>query len=227
MRKQKIKGKVFTERKIVNNLLRYYNLCTPEEIEQGKNWYREANEFCRELAETYGVEVWKVAGITAALSPQTSWNQNCQWARQFIQNRGRAFIANRERTIKAKNIYKATDHSGVEDMLGADPTSAKKTKAFYRNILLPGYCDTVTIDRHHLAACLLRPERLRPIDNREAKITHVQYDFLAHCTALVARKVGMVPSECQAAIWLAIRRLRGLQKPVQVQGYQPMDIEDF
>ena len=227
-RKQKIRGKEYTIRKIANNLLRYYNLATEKEIEDGKNWYKEANEFCRQLASEYNLELWKVAGIVASLSPQTSWDLNRRFARQFISQRGRAFIANRDRTIKAKNIYKATDPGLVDTLLATTPNGALKTRAFFKNIMLPEFDDTITIDRHHLAVSLLRPERLRPLGDHESKMTHVQYRFLTDACVYAARKVNLLPNQLQGILWLVCRRLRGLDKPsVMDGGYTPMDIEDF
>lgn len=226
--KQKFKGKEITETKVVNNLLRYYNIAQQEDIEAGKNWYTEANEFCKELSERYGLEVWKVAGIVSALSPQTSWEINKVFAEQFIQGRGRGFMGNRDRTIKAKNIYKSSTADQVNDMLATRPFGALKTKAFFRNIILPNFCDTVTIDRHAVAAAIQRPDNTRALSDREADITPRQYSFLASCYVKAAKKVGLVPSTMQAIIWLAYRKQRGLSKPAVVEGgFVPVDIEDF
>jgi hypothetical protein len=224
---QRFRNKEVTQTKVVKNLLRYYNLATAEELAVGKNWYKEANEFCQGLATEYGLEIWKVAGIVAALSPQNTWVQNKIDARNFISRGGRGFMGQRDRTIKSKKILKASSASEVHDLLSTKPGYALKTKAFYRNILLPEFCDSVCIDRHHLAACTMRPNKVRAISNKEGVITGKQYRFLANATVVASRKAGLIPNQFQAVVWGTLRRLRGLEKPVAIEGYTPMDIEDF
>ena len=228
MVKQKFRGKETTQTKVVKNLLRYYALCSNEDIEAGKRWYPEAHEFCKGLAEQYNMPLYKVAGIVSVFSPQASWPQNRAWAEEFIRNRGRGFMGNRERTIKAKKIYNATHPEQVYDNLATTPNGARKTKAFYKNITLPGFCDTTTIDRHAIAACFQRPEKSRALNDKEGSVTPVQYDFISDCYVKAARKVNMIPHDFQAAIWLTVRRVRGLSKPEVVEGgFVPADIDDF
>lgn len=224
---QKFKGKETTQTKVVKNLLRYYSLASPEEIEAGKVWYKEANAFCQEVAQQYKLEVWKVAGIVAALSPQTTWVQNKIDARNFIAKRGRGFMGQRDRVIKAKRILNASNGEEVHSLLSTKPGKALKTKAFYRNICLPGFCDTTTIDRHSLAAALQRPDNTAALSDREGAITEKQYRFLSECYVKAARKVGLIPHEMQAVVWTRYRKQRGLEKPALVEGYTPMNIEDF
>ena len=226
-RVQKFRGKEVTETKVVKNLLRYYKLCNQEEVESGKAWYPEANAFCKQLAEEYGLEVWKVAGIVASLSPQTTWTQNKIDARNFIARGGRGFMGQRDRTIKAKKILKATSGDEVYDLLSTKPGKALKTKSFYRNICLPGFCDTTTIDRHALAAATQRPDKTFALTDKDGAITERQYRFLSQCYVKAARKVGLIPHEMQAVIWNRYRKQRGLEKSVIIDGFTPMDIEDF
>jgi hypothetical protein len=224
---QRFRNKEVTQTKVVKNLLRYYNLATAEELAVGKNWYKEANEFCQGLATEYGLEIWKVAGIVAALSPQAEWSQNKRWATEFIRTKGKGFMFNRDRTIKSKAIYKASSHDEVYERLSTTVNGSKKTRAFYRNILLPGYDDVVTLDRHALAAGFLRPDNCRPLSDKESSMTPRQYDFLSSCFVKGARKVDMIPHDFQASLWLTVRRLRGLNKGVEIEGFTPMEIEDF
>lgn len=224
---QKFRGKEVTETKAVKNILRYYQLCSQEEVDVGKRWYADANTFCQELAEQYNLEVWKVAGVVASLSPQTSWIRNKIDAREFISKGGRGFMGQRDRTIKAKKILKASSGDEVHDLLSTQPGKALKTKAFFRNIALPGFCDTTCIDRHAIAIATQRPDKTRALSDKEGSLTERQYKFLSDCYVKAARKVGLIPSELQAVTWNKYRAQRGLEKPVEIDGYTPMDIEDF
>ncbi len=209
--------------------MRYYKLATPEDIEAGKRWYHDAYAFCKRLSEQYNIEMYKVVGITAALSPQQTWETNKVWAEEFIRNRGRGFMCNRERTIKCKKIYNCSHPEEAYDYLSTKPSGSPKTKAFFRNIILPDFCDTVCIDRHALAAGTQRPHKTRPIDDKEGRITPAQYRFLSKCYIDAANKVKMIPSAFQATIWNLYRKQRGLEKTVlpEIEGYVPMDIEAF
>lgn len=228
--KYKIAGRQTTKNKVVRNLLRYYNLATQKEIEDGKRWYTEANQFCQELANQYGLTVYKVAGIVSAFSPQCEWGTNKKIATEFIRNRGRAFIANRDRTIKAKKIYKAEHPDHVYEHLSMTKNGSKKTKAFYRNIVLPEFCDTTVVDRHMIAASIQRPDKTQALDEKQTRITPKQYDFLSDCMVTAARKVKLIPSQLQSIVWVVYRRCRGLSKPEElpvIDGYVPMEEEPF
>ena len=227
MIKQKIKGEVYTLRKITNNLHRYIELATEQDIEEGLNWYPEANEFCRVLANKHGLTMQQVAGITAALSPQVEWGQNKRWAEQFIASRGKGFMGNRDRTIKCKTILKLTDPEAIYSTLSTSDKGGNKTKAFYRNILEPNKDDVVTIDRHAIAACFFRPELCRPLSDKDSKLTYSQYNFLSDCFVSKAREVGMLATSFQAVLWITVRRIRGLMEPKGIVGFVPADIESF
>lgn len=226
--KQRFGKKEITQTKVVNNLLRYYKLASPEEVEAGKKWYTEANKFCQQLSEQYGLELYKVAGIVASFSPQAEWGQNKSWAEEFIRNRGRGFVFNRDRTIKAKNIYKCGHPEQAYDLLSSKPNGALKTRSFFKNIVLPGFCDTVCLDRHALAAAFQRPHKTYPLGDREAHLTPKQYHFLSKCYVYAAKRVGMIPCDFQALTWEKYRAMRGLSKPPVVEGgFVPADIENF
>lgn len=224
---QKFLGKEVTRTKVIKNILRYYNLCTQEEIESGKNWYKEANVFCQELADQHKLEVWKVAGVVSALSPQTSWEMNKTFAKEFIAKGGRGFMGNRDRTIKAKKILKASNGDEVHDLLSTKPGKALKTKAFFRNISMPGFCDTTCIDRHALAVATQKPDNTRALSNKEGSITEKQYRFLSTCYIEASKKVKIIPSELQAITWNKYRECRGLSKPTSAGDFIPMNIESF
>jgi hypothetical protein len=96
------------------------------------------------------------------------------------------------------------------DTLSTRPGFAKKTKAFYANILNPDATDLICIDRHQIAASIQRPESTMPLDNRMAAITPLQYEFFSECTREAAKRVEMSNSSCQALVWISYRNCRGL-----------------
>lgn len=226
MIKQKIKGEVYTLRKITNNLHRYIELATEQDIEEGLNWYPEANEFCRVLANKHGLTMQQVAGITSAMSPQCSWSVNRQLVNSFLDSGGKAKVTTHERVNKAKKMLKTTDYEEIMSLLSVRENGALKTRAFYDSICRPTETDLVVIDRHQIAASLQRPDATHALDANMAQITPVQYNFLSECTREVARSLGWTYSATQALIWISYRKCRNLfaHKP---DTFVAMDIENF
>src|SRR5690349_19014081 len=69
---------------MVDNIIRTYRRATIEQIHAGYAWYREAQDFCRTLATATDYPVRAIAGVIAALSPQSSWAQNKENARVAV-----------------------------------------------------------------------------------------------------------------------------------------------
>jgi hypothetical protein len=65
-----------------SNLKYFIEHATPEQLIGGANWYPSAYRFNQGLAERYGLPQQSATGITAALSPQQSWEENLYFARQ-------------------------------------------------------------------------------------------------------------------------------------------------
>lgn len=99
MMTMKFKGEDLTKKRMVNNLLRYYNLATSIEIEEGMNWYKEANAFCKKLADRFEVTIEQAAGVLSALSPQVGFDQNKRFAITALSEPRRRVISNRDRTL--------------------------------------------------------------------------------------------------------------------------------
>ena len=63
-------------RRIKRNLDYFFNLATPEQIKEGKRWYKDAHQFCQDVAKEYNVTPLQVASVVSALSPRNRWEQN-------------------------------------------------------------------------------------------------------------------------------------------------------
>jgi len=62
--------------KISRNLDYYFNKATKEEIKTGLNWYKEANNICKDIATKYDTTALIAAQVISALSPRNKWEQN-------------------------------------------------------------------------------------------------------------------------------------------------------
>ena len=210
MTKQKFKNKEYTERVVVNNILRYYDIATADDIQDGLVWYDEAHDFASKLANRYSVKVQQSSGVISTLSPQTSWSSNKIIADSFIQSRGRMTVGNTTRLNKARKILKKESPEEILALLSTTPDGALKTKAFFKNILWPNKETDLTIDRHALATCFQRPEKTFALSNSESQMTKQQYMFIDQCYKKSADKVGIMKHQLQAVTWLTYRQCRNL-----------------
>ena len=161
------------------------------ERESGMAWYRTAHEIAAEIAPTAEIG----AGVIAALSPQTSWDQNVVIARRIMST---GVLSGHT----GANLRKAERIMAGEDPL--DVLGGLKVRSFYRNILTPDVASTVTIDRHAFDIGL----GLRTYSGKDrVGITPKRYEALSAAYARVAGQNGMLPHELQAVTWEAWRNV--------------------
>src|SRR5688572_23713109 len=101
--KQKFKGEILTQRKVVNSILRFHALASIDEQIEGLDWYDNAHAYCKELAARFKVSVSQVAGIIAAFSPQCGWQENKRFALSFLISPNK-IIKCQVQTDKARKI---------------------------------------------------------------------------------------------------------------------------
>jgi hypothetical protein len=203
--KQKFRGKQLLKWGCVQRLTHYYSLATESEIKDGINWYSEANVFCQSLAKECNVSIQQVSGIVAAFSPQAGWIENKRYASTYLK-RGKA-LRTKVQIGKAEAILKTENLDEIESLLAYNK-GALKSKAFYKNILLSEVSTGVTIDRHAVAACLQHHSETEALP--AIQMTESQYRFFESAYIEAAKKVGILPHQFQAVVWVVYRRLRGL-----------------
>lgn len=157
------------------------------------NWYLLANSFCATWAESFGLTIAQVAGVTAALSPQLRWDKNKAQAIEVcvrLQNNKpltglTAYPAN---LAKAKRIF---DGETPLDVLGG-----LKVRSFYRNLMLDE--SAVTIDRH---ACAIALYGLDTDKSGNIAVTDKLYKLLAKAYTDVAHDYDVAPYVVQSVTW--------------------------
>jgi len=184
-------------RKISKNLDYFFNLATPEEIKQGRQWYKLANQFCVDTAKEYKTTPLIVASVVSALSPRNKWKQNLIDAKKVFQaiKNGKEPEAIKVCTFH-KNKFKAFQLAKGNIFITED---SPKTYNFVRNIahLEPM---ALTIDIWHIRACL---KQLKSIGN--AQIGKVAYKQIKALTIKKAQKLGLKGFEYQAILWLSVQ----------------------
>lgn len=179
----------------VRNILRTYRSATPQQLAQGMRWYQSAHDTALMIS---GGDVYAGAGVLAALSPQTSWDEN-------VKRAARAFADGKPSGHVGDALRKA-----ARCMAGEDPATVlpmeSKTGHFYRCIIDPDNTDAVCVDRH--AHDVAVGERWGDDIDRGLS-SKKRYSIIANAYREAARQAGVTPAEMQAVTWV-----------VQVDTYQ-------
>jgi len=219
--KQKFKGDILTERKVINSIIRFHSLASIEETIEGLDWYQQAHDYCRELAARFNVSVSQVAGIIAAFSPQCGWQENKRFALSFLISPNK-IIKCQVQTDKARKILTLQSEADIYRALSLND-AAWKTKAFFLNMLNPTVLTDVTIDRHAIAVCIQHPSNTFALSEAYGKLTVAQYRFFEACYVKAAVQLGILPQQLQAITWTTYRRIRDLRTYDDAKGWQPFD----
>ena len=173
------------------NLVKKY-----KEIESPDNfWYFSANLFATSLAFRYNKPLPVVCGVISSLSPATNWEQNKKDAEILLSiNAGiykgkHKFVTYGQNVIKAQKILIGE----IEPEKAFSVKTGAKTYNFFHNILNPTG-DHVTIDRHAYT-----------IATGEKYITGIglkKYRLIADQYKKAAKKLGILPSMLQCALWV-------------------------
>lgn len=186
-----------------------------EDDDVARLWYYQARSWCEYRAAEYGRSVEVVAGVLAALSPGTTWEDNkrdtitvleaakatrasLHWMDWHELPRVRTYKANLR---KALRILVDGEYPGNVLRKYAMESRRNKTWTFWYNIVKPYWRDKVTVDRHAIAVALGRPatQRERSMSNYKYRCYEAAY--------LEAARVLKVPAPMvQAVTWEHWRR---------------------
>lgn len=167
------------------NIMRAYRAATDAERAEGMSWYNDAHNLALELSPT---DVWRGAGVIAALSPLKKWELNVRLARN-------AFATG----IATGNIG---SHNRIAQMIldGAHPLDVMrgdKTRAFTAAIADPSTSVIATIDRHahDVAMGAVHTDADRKIGKR---IFRAMSDAYVEC----AEYLDIGVPQIQAIVWV-------------------------
>lgn len=189
-----------TDEDIRQNLTARYKSADSATRRSGRVWYSEAQTFVRKMSKKYGISRYKVAGVTARLSPKNRWEQNKKDAEAMLA----AFVAGEPVTsVTVCNTH--TNRKLAWEILTDERdalATSPKVHSFAMNVGLQSP-DHITIDSWHIRACLTKPGDgvVKTIDS----ITEKQYRRIEAITAELAGKARMKGFQYQAIIWLAIK----------------------
>ena len=186
----------FSDTKIKNRLKYWLELATEEEIKDGKNWYKDAQDFSKYLSETYKIDSYVCASVISALSPNNKWKRNKIDAEAVIKAHLNGIAPE---SIKVCT-YNANKMKAFRILDGEIITEkSPKTHAFAMNVGLLS-SEHITIDKWHLRACLTK-QKTEVVET----CTAVQYRRIEKITSQIAKENNLKGYELQAIIWVTIR----------------------
>jgi hypothetical protein len=189
-----------TVRKVTANILSVWNTANETNREDGAQWYPTAYQICTSMAFDYGYELDQVVAVMAHLSPRCSWEKNIEKTGAVLA--GHSPIG----TLGSSMTNALRALTGGVEPLGT--LRGPKVKAFAANIL--GDPEPVTID--------VWATRVAGLDSD--RISKSQYEAIAHCYRLAARRVGVTPPTMQATTWIVARNGR-TSHPVDISVMVP------
>jgi len=175
----------------VNNILATYARATDAEVLEGLSWYSDAHALALELSPD---DVWRGAGVIAALSPMKAWKTNVMLARRAFDT---GVVTGHTTTMNAI-AQRILDGNDPMVML-----KGEKTRAFCAGIATNGTTDMVTIDRHahDVAEFKVHTDDSRSIGKR-------LYREMAAAYSDAADILGKSACQTQAVTWVAWKRLK-------------------
>ena len=196
-----------TTKEIVTYLISWYKEATPEEIQAGIDWYKDAQNFVYITHEEFNPLIenltpYMVAGVLSATSPNNRWERNKVDTITVLK----AIVAGLPPEAVKVCTYNANKIKAFEIGKGNIEITAKspKTHSFAMNVGILS-ADHITIDKWHLRACVTNPKD-GIVDCMEG-CTATEYRRLEAITADIANMLGYKGYELQAIIWLTIKRV--------------------
>lgn len=185
-------------KKINNNLDYFFNIATKNDIKNGLNWYKDANNKASMISKKYDIDIYKVSQVISSLSPRNKWAQNIKDADKVCEayNLG----------LHPTDVKVCTFHTNkfkAFNILNNNvsiTSNSLKTFNFVNNIAYLN-SDFLTVDIWHLRACFKDSIK---IDN--ATIGKLAYNQIKKLTIKKANKLGLKGFEFQAILWLSTQR---------------------
>lgn len=207
------------------NLIKCYEMATPEQIIEGESFYEDARDYSKEIGILAGYKYTHAvsigAGIISVLSPRIDWDRNKEIAKQFILTGETKYQTHTNQT-KAHDILSGKDPM---DVMGRE---SHKTKSFYQAILNPngnnevwnlqGYgrkkTNLAVIDRHAGGAYAGKPLQ----EYQRAQLSHWRVNKRISTAYFRGAKYTNRPVNIfQSIIWNVFRDNHKYMKPYPIR----------
>ena len=196
----------------VENIIKIYDMATPEEKRNGVIWYAEALAACSRIGLDNGVPLHIVVGVCAALSPNNKWDRNIVNTREMVQ----AFINGDDMDSFKVSTYHAMKNKAW-GILEAMPKTeeevmvllnGQKIVSFFQNIM--GH-DTCTVDGHaRNIAYGVREGLTGSISIGKKEYATLQDEYVKAGKKKRINGRPLKAFEMQAITWVVWRRVHGI-----------------
>lgn len=195
------------------HILDVYNYATQDE--KNFDWYKQANQFAKDLSEKYNISFDKVVKVIAILSPMQRWETNKKMAEKcldvFVSFYPIMLELTETHNLPLGELVQMTNFPMVQTFTHNSQNAYKvlfdfpielgeKVNSFYNNILMDK--NYVTVDSLATAIAIglyNHPGSFMP--------KHM-YNDIAKLYVDAANQLGILPSQLQAITWSVCRRLR-------------------
>ena len=187
------------------NLLNVLEQATPQEVIEGMVWYEQAHELACTLADQYGLSLDVVAGVIAAISPRSRWKRNVVDAERLIA----AYVVGEDPMAVSVTTFNRNKECAIRILEAGTRhgvLSGPKVCAFADNIEDPSG-NPITVDSHSYNAWI---GHQAISSGNGPRVTPKRYRECAEGYRKVADLYGIRPSQAQAIIWLAWKRIHQL-----------------
>lgn len=174
------------------NVIACLERATLTEYHDGMTWYPRAHTFARDL----DTDVWRAAGVIAALSAQKEWNLNMRLAIRAYETgivTGNTGVQNNKAQTILDGNYSPDE---ILSILNGD-----KTRQFAKAIATAGDSDIAVIDRHAHDIAMGRI-----FDNDKRVIGKRLYRRMAMHYSEAAKEAGISVAQIQAITWVTWKR---------------------
>ena len=190
----------------VDNIIRFYDRATPDDIAQGIAWYRDANAFAHTLAEHGRITIDQACDIIAANSINTPWDRNVILAWHHVVN-GHTVYSGTTRVI-THMVDRILSGERLHDIVGRD---SRKVRSFSCNI--GGDLDVATIDRWAYRIWTGLQECECTKHRKDGTLKHgcghvpngAEYEACANDYMIAASRLGLNVAVLQAITWIVLR----------------------
>ena len=186
-----------TVRQQANRIDKTFNLASECEVEQGMQWYSEARQFSRDMANLANRSREQVAQLISLFSPKKEWTQNMREVQAFILEEIYGIPYDKGYFMTKRSMSEARDILHTDYRI---PFKRTKTYSFADNIA-DRDSKEITIDRHAIKVAYGTES------SKEILITDKRYRQAREAYAIVAEQHGLKGYELQAITWLTYKRI--------------------
>ncbi len=199
----------------IANVRKWRQDATAQDVEDGKAWYRLANEWVDTVVEESGVDARIISAVLAALSPQNKWEQNKVDTRGMVN----AYVNGHGIDYVTVSTFGGNKRKAWQFLQGHTWKNGMKTTCFVDNIVNFKTSQRATIDIWAVRVAMNNPDfglkceecsvRLEKKTAHGASLTATDYTNIEEMYTEVAKEYGELPLETQAIAWVTMKREAG------------------